>query len=90
MFSVFLQEQRKNSALKTQLEAYKRQLQELDCKLTNEVKRADKAEFESNKNHEKLQTAMLERDRLAAERDNLKDLSDELKMLQFTAGLEQN
>lgn len=83
IYFIFLKEQRKNGALKTQLEAYKRQLQEIDSKLMEEVKRADKASFEAQMYQDKMQAANMERDRLAAERDSLKDLRDELQLLQF-------
>ena len=39
--------------LKTQLEAYKRQVQDLQLKSTDETKRADKAEFEAKRQQEK-------------------------------------
>ena len=48
------QEVRKAQAYKSQLDMYKRQVQECQMKAADETKRADKAEFESNRHQEKL------------------------------------
>ena len=40
------EELRKSSSVKNQLENYKRQVQELQLKFADEIKRADRAEFE--------------------------------------------
>ena len=48
------QENRKLHVMKTQLEMYKRQLQELQMKTADEMKRADKAEFEMKRQQEKM------------------------------------
>jgi len=47
------QEVKKASLLRTQLDAYKRQVQDLQLKTTEETKRADKAEFEAQRHQEK-------------------------------------
>jgi len=39
--------------MRTQLDAYKRQVQDLQLKNTDETKRADKAEFEAKRHQEK-------------------------------------
>ena len=54
MFPMILQENRKLHLMKTQLEMYKRQLQELQMKTADEMKRADKAEFEMKRQQEKM------------------------------------
>ena len=57
---------------------YKRQITELHSKLENENKRADRLDFESKKLLEKLEALTVERDRLQAERDTLKETNDEM------------
>nr|ARR97151.1 protein Hook-like protein 3-like [Haliotis discus discus] len=70
---------RKASSLKQQLEMYKIQTHELQSKLADEIKRADKAEFEFKRVQEKMVTLQSERDRIATERDSLKEMNEELK-----------
>jgi len=48
--------------LKTQLEAYKRQVQDLQLKSTDEAKRADKAEFEAKRHQEKATVLALDKE----------------------------
>jgi len=43
---------KKSNVLRTQLDAYKRQVQDLQLKITDETKRADKAEFEAKRHQE--------------------------------------
>jgi protein HOOK3 len=45
---------KKADVLKTQLEAYRRQVQDLQLKLTEETKRGDKLEFDVKRLQEKL------------------------------------
>lgn len=47
---------------KSQLELYKRQVQELQLKCSEETKRADKAVFEGKRNAEKLQSLQREKE----------------------------
>ncbi|KAK7503948.1 hypothetical protein BaRGS_00004680 [Batillaria attramentaria] len=68
---------------KQQLESYKRQTLELQNRLTDETKRADKWEFEHNRIQEKFSMLQREKERVAAERDSLKELNDELKCTQL-------
>lgn len=56
------QDARKASSLKQQLEMYKIQTHELQSKLADEIKRADKAEFEFKRVQEKMVTLQSERD----------------------------
>jgi len=44
---------KKGDVLKTQLEAYRRQVQDLQLKLTEETKRGDKLEFDVKRLQEK-------------------------------------
>ena len=48
--------------VKSQLDLYKRQVQELQSKYSEETKRADKAEFESKRSGEKMQTLTREKE----------------------------
>ncbi|CAG5118547.1 unnamed protein product, partial [Candidula unifasciata] len=74
--------------LKQQLESYKRQTLELQSKMAEETKRADKAEFEFKRMQEKLATLHREKERIQTERDSLREMNDELKCTQLqTSGL---
>ncbi|KAK3601489.1 hypothetical protein CHS0354_027635 [Potamilus streckersoni] len=77
------EELRKSNTVKQQLEVYKRQVHEVQNKLTEETKRADKAEFEAKRSTEKMATLQREKERVAAERDSLKEVNEELKCTQF-------
>ena len=57
-----VQEVKKSGILKTQLEAYKRQVQDLQLKSTDEAKRADKAEFEAKRHQEKATVLALDKE----------------------------
>ena len=67
-----------------QMDKYKKQINELQDKIDNEMKRADKSEFETKRLLEKLEAISVERDRLQSERDDLKEkfneVSDQLKV----------
>ena len=67
------EELRKTNSLKTQLETYKRQVQELQLKFAEEIKRGDRAEFEKERNAEKLSLVEAERISLQSEREALKE-----------------
>ncbi|XP_050965745.1 protein Hook homolog 3 isoform X4 [Labeo rohita] len=83
---------RKANAARGQLETYKRQVVELQNKLSEESKKADKMEFEYKRVKEKVDSLQREKDRLRTERDSLKETIEELKCVkaqesQLTSGL---
>ncbi|XP_067900586.1 protein Hook homolog 3 isoform X3 [Heterodontus francisci] len=86
------EELRKANATRAQLETYKRQVVELQNRLSEESKKADKMEFEYKRLKEKVDTLQKEKDRLRTERDSLKETIEELRCVQvhqgqLTAGL---
>ncbi|XP_051523521.1 protein Hook homolog 3-like isoform X2 [Myxocyprinus asiaticus] len=83
---------RKANTARGQLETYKRQVVELQNKLSEESKKADKMEFEYKRVKEKVDSLQKEKDRMRTERDSLKDTIEELKCVkaqecQLTSGL---
>ena len=62
-----------------QIDVYKRQISDLHSKLEAENNRADKSEFETKRLLEKAEALSVERDRLQAERDMLKESNAELQ-----------
>ncbi|XP_078485464.1 protein Hook homolog 3 isoform X2 [Ciona intestinalis] len=74
------EELKKANMTRSQLEAHKRQVIDLHNKLTEETRRADKAEFESKSRNEKLKNLESEKQRLLAERDSLRETNDELQL----------
>ncbi|GLG93634.1 Uncharacterized protein GBIM_00989 [Gryllus bimaculatus] len=76
------EEMKKNSVVKSQLELYKKQVAELDHRLNEETKRADKEEFECKKLQERLNAIQREKERLIVERDSLKETNEEMKCSQ--------
>lgn len=60
-------------------EIFRKQIQELQTKLTSQTERADKVSFENNKLMEKLEAISTEKDRLAVEREQLKEQLEETK-----------
>ncbi|XP_032877294.1 protein Hook homolog 3 isoform X2 [Amblyraja radiata] len=86
------EELRKANAARAQLETYKRQVVELQSRLCEESKKADKMEFEYKRLKEKVDTQQKEKERLRTERDSLKETIEELRCVQvhqgqLTAGL---
>lgn len=84
---------RKANAARGQLETYKRQVVELQNKLSEESRKADKMEFEYKRVKEKVDSLQKEKDRLRTERDSLKETIEELRCVkaqesQLTSGLE--
>ncbi|XP_074642700.1 protein Hook homolog 3-like isoform X2 [Tubulanus polymorphus] len=75
---------RKSSTLKSQLEMYKRQVQELQGKSSEETKRADKLDFENKRLQEKISSLLKEKERLMIERDSLKETNEELTCSQLS------
>ncbi|KAL4634975.1 hypothetical protein GN956_G14438 [Arapaima gigas] len=76
------EELRKANAARAQLEMYKRQVQELHRKLSEETRRADNLAFEMKKFEEKFETVMKEKQRIIVERDSLKEINEELRCTQ--------
>lgn len=58
----FIKELRKSNTVKQQLEMYKRQVHELQNKMSDETKRADKADFECKRAQEKLASLQREKE----------------------------
>ena len=56
------QELRKGQTVRSQLDVYKRQVQELQMKSIDETKRADKAEFETKRLQEKMASLQREKE----------------------------
>ncbi|KAG7228950.1 hypothetical protein INR49_008728 [Caranx melampygus] len=73
------EELRKANAARAQLETYKRQVQELHRKLSEESRRADNLAFEMKKLEEKYDTVIKEKERIIIERDSLKEINEELR-----------
>ena len=59
---------------------YKKEINELNAKLSGEHDRADKLSFENAKLMEKLETLSAEKDRILAEKNALKEMNEELKL----------
>ncbi|KAF3835027.1 hypothetical protein F7725_027585 [Dissostichus mawsoni] len=76
------EELRKANAARAQLETYKRQVQELHRKLSEESRRADNLAYEMKKLEEKHETVMKEKERTIIERDSLKETNEELRCTQ--------
>nr|XP_056700097.1 protein Hook homolog 1 [Euleptes europaea] len=77
------EELKKANAARAQLETYKRQVQELHNKLSEESKRADTQAFELKRLEEKHETLLKERERLIVQRDALKETNEELRCSQM-------
>uniref|UniRef100_A0A667XA82 Hook microtubule-tethering protein 1 n=1 Tax=Myripristis murdjan TaxID=586833 RepID=A0A667XA82_9TELE len=73
------EELRKANAARAQLETYKRQVQELHRKLSEETRRADNLAFEMKKFEEKHEAMMKERE---VQQDTLKETNEELRCTQ--------
>ena len=71
MSCVYFKETRKGQLMKTQLEMYKRQVQEFQIKMSEETKRADKAEFENTRQQEKM--GMLQREKEVGQNEHKAD-----------------
>lgn len=74
------EELKKNHVWKNQCELYKSQASELQQKLDEETQRADKALFQSKNLESKLVALQGEKERLAQERDILREENEELKL----------
>ncbi|XP_075999437.1 protein Hook homolog 3 isoform X2 [Genypterus blacodes] len=80
------EELRKANATKGQLDTYKRQVLELQNRLSEESKKADKMEFEYKRLKEKVDSLQKEKDRMRTERDSLKETIEELHCVQAQEG----
>ena len=60
-------------------EIFRKQIAELNSKLTSETERADKCKFENDRLMEKLEALTVEKDRIVVERDTLKESCEEMK-----------
>lgn len=69
---------RKLSALKGQVELYKKEIQELHSRLDTEINKTVKIEFELSKSSAQLMAVQREKDALIAERDHLHEAYDQL------------
>ncbi|KFQ51221.1 PREDICTED: protein Hook homolog 1, partial [Nestor notabilis] len=76
-------ELKKANAARAQLETYKRQVQELHNKLSEESKRADKFAFEMKRLEEKHEALIKEKERLIVQCDALKETNEELRYSQM-------
>ncbi|XP_063795328.1 protein Hook homolog 1 isoform X2 [Pseudophryne corroboree] len=70
---------KKASAARTQLETYKRQVQDLHTKLSMETKRADTLAYDMSRLQEKQDALVKEKERLIIQRDALKETNEELR-----------
>ena len=62
------------------VKVYKKEINELNAKLSGEHDRADKLSFENAKLIEKLETLSVEKDRILAEKNALKEMNEELRL----------
>ncbi|XP_059754959.1 protein Hook homolog 1 isoform X2 [Balaenoptera ricei] len=76
------EELKKANAARTQLETYKRQVQDLHVKLSSESKRADTLAFEMKRLEEKHEALLKEKERLIEQLDTLKETNEELRCSQ--------
>uniref|UniRef100_A0A4W5QA88 Hook microtubule tethering protein 3 n=1 Tax=Hucho hucho TaxID=62062 RepID=A0A4W5QA88_9TELE len=73
------EEVRKANTTRGQLESYKRQVAELQNRLSEESKKTDKMDFEYKRLKEKVDSLQKEKDRMRSERDSLKETIEELR-----------
>lgn len=77
---------KKFASFKGQVELYKKQIEDLNTKLEEEMMKNVKTEFERNNFGEKLTTLQREKDSLMNERDALRETCDELRCNQLVPG----
>lgn len=77
---------KKSSALKGQVELYKKEIQELHSRLDTEINKSVKIEFELSTTNAQLMALQREKESLAAERDGLLDACDQLRCNQGIVG----
>ncbi|CAI5766383.1 Calponin-homology (CH) domain-containing protein [Podarcis lilfordi] len=76
------EELRRANAVRVQLEAHKRQVQELHSKHADEALKAEKWQFEFKNLKEKFEALVKEKERLIEERDALREANEELRCAQ--------
>ncbi|KAI5935507.1 protein Hook homolog 2 isoform X1 [Manis javanica] len=76
-------ELRRAGSLRAQLEAQRRQVQELQGQWQEEAMKAEKWLFECRNLEEKFESVTKEKERLLAERDSLREANDELRCTQL-------
>nr|XP_020664936.1 protein Hook homolog 2 isoform X1 [Pogona vitticeps] len=76
------EELRRANAVRAQLEAHKRQVQELHTKHADEALKAEKWQFEFKNLNEKFEALIKEKERLMEERDALREANEELRCAQ--------
>ncbi|XP_066915216.1 protein Hook homolog 3-like [Clytia hemisphaerica] len=79
------EDSKRANALKNQVELYKTQISDLHSKQMELEKRCDKAEFDAQRNKEKLLSTEAENERLKQERDMLKETNEELTLNQHNS-----
>ncbi|XP_007532486.1 protein Hook homolog 2 isoform X1 [Erinaceus europaeus] len=77
------EELRRASSLRAQLEAQRRQVQDLQTQRQEEAMKADKWLFECRTLQEKYESVTKEKERLLAERDSLREANEELRCAQL-------
>ncbi|XP_071207601.1 protein Hook homolog 3-like isoform X2 [Salvelinus alpinus] len=80
------EEVRKANTTRGQLESYKRQVVELQNRLSEESKKTDKMEFEYKRLKEKVDSLQKEKERMRSERDSLKETIEELRFVEAQEG----
>lgn len=86
----FEDEQKRQSGWKGQIEAYKREIDELHVRVDDEMRKAGKAEFELCNVTTSLTSLKREKENLLLERDALRDTIDELKCSEGAGGGDNN
>lgn len=77
---------KKLSALKGQVELYKKEIQELHSRLDTEMNKSVKVEFDLSNANTKITALQREKEALTSERDGLLDTCDQLRCSQGLAG----
>lgn len=78
---------KKLSALKGQVELYKKEIQELHSRLDTEINKTMKIEFELDKSNAQLMAVQRQKDALIAERDSLQEAYDQLSATHPTTAI---
>ncbi|XP_056263829.1 protein Hook homolog 2-like [Pseudoliparis swirei] len=76
------EELRRANAVRSQLDAYKRQVHELHARHSAEAMKAEKWQFEYKNLHDKFDAMQKEKEHLVSERDTLRETNDELRCAQ--------
>ncbi|KAM6105730.1 LOW QUALITY PROTEIN: protein Hook homolog 3 [Pterocles gutturalis] len=84
--TVSLEEELRKANTARSQRTYKRQAVELQNRLSEESKKADKLDYECKRLKEKVDSLQKEKDRLRTERDSLKETIEELRCVQAQEG----